>query len=401
MPGTHSHRPEARLPRLLVLLMAVSSGAVVANLYYNQPLLAAIARDLQVPEIRVGLIPTLTQAGYGLGLLLVVPLGDRAERRRLLVTMVLLAAIALALTAVVSAPPVLIGVSFLVGLFSVVPQLMVPFAATLAGPAERNRVVGSVMSGLILGVLLARTVSGIMGAHLGWRSVYWGAAVFMVILAALLWWGLPHSRPTAALRYHKLLASLPALLRDLPPVQEASITGALLFAGFSAFWTTLIFRLESPPFHLGAQAAGIFGLVGAAGACAATMSGRLAERLRPVRIVLAGLGMVLLSWIILWLGDGSLWWLAAGAILLDFGVQGAHVANQSRIFAMMPEARSRINTIYMVTFFIGGASGSYAAALIWSLHGWTGVCLFGMCLMVLGLAAQLTLARLRHETEPG
>lgn len=401
MPGTHSDRPEARLPRLLVLLMAVSSGAVVANLYYNQPLLAAIARDLQVPEIRVGLIPTLTQAGYGLGLLLVVPLGDRAERRRLLVTMVLLAAVALALTAVVSAPAVLIGVSFLVGLFSVVPQLMVPFAATLAGPAERNRVVGSVMSGLILGVLLARTVSGIMGAHLGWRSVYWGAAIFMVILAALLWRGLPHSRPTAALRYHKLLASLPALLRDLPPVQEASITGALLFAGFSAFWTTLIFRLESPPFLLGAQAAGIFGLVGAAGACAATMSGRLAERLRPVRIVLAGLGMVLLSWIILWLGDGSLWWLAAGAILLDFGVQGAHVANQSRIFAMMPEARSRINTIYMVTFFIGGASGSYAAALIWSLHGWTGVCLFGMCLMVLGLAAQLTLSRLRHATEPG
>ena len=396
MPGTHhSHQSEPRMPKLLVLLMAIAAGAVVANLYYNQPLLAAIAHDLRVSAIQVGLIPTLTQVGYGLGLLLIVPLGDLAERRRLLVTMVLLAALALALTATISSPPVLIGVSFLVGLFSIAPMLIVPFAATLAEPQERSRVVGSVMSGLLIGVLLARTASGLMGEHFGWRTVYCGAAIFMVVLAALLRFGLPYSRPAAVLKYQKLLTSLPALLRDLPPLQEAAVTGALLFAGFSAFWTTLVFRLGAPPFHLGAQAAGIFGLVGVAGACAAMISGRLADRIRPVRIVLAGLGMVLLSWIILWLGDGSLWCLAAGAILLDFGVQSTHVANQSRIFAMMPEARSRINTIYMVAFFIGGASGSYASALIWSLHGWTGVCLFGMALMVLGLAVQLTLARCR------
>lgn len=377
----------------LVLLMAVSSGAVVANLYYCQPLLAAMARDFRMTDAQAGLIPTFTQIGYGLGLLFITPLGDRAENRRLIVTMVLLAAAALALTALVQSAPIMIGVSLLIGLFSIVPQLIVPFAANLASPAERSRTVGIVMSGLIVGILLARTVSGLMGAHLGWRSVYVAAAVLMLILCVLLRVLLPTRFQAGAPPYLALLGSLPGLLRDLRPLQQAAVTGGLIFAAFSVFWTTLIFRLESPPFYLGSQAAGFFGLVGAAGASAATLSGRFADRIGAVRIILAGLALMFLSWSLLWIGTNSLWLLALGAVSLDFAAQGAHVANQSRIFTLLPEARNRINTIYIVSFFIGGASGSLGGAVLWSHLGWTGVCLLGSGLIALGLLIQYWMAR--------
>ncbi len=391
--ASDSPHSKAGMPGWLVFLLAAASGAVVANLYYNQPLLAAIAVDLKIPETRVGLIPTLAQIGYGLGLLFITPLGDRAERRRLIVVLTLLAAAALGLTAAVRSAPLVLGLSLLVGLCSVVPHVIVPFAATLAEPWERNRVVGTIMSGLLIGILLARTASGTIGACLGWRAVYWCAAALMLVFAALLRLFLPYSRPAQALGYHELLGSLPGLLRELQPLQEAALTGALMFGAFSVFWTTLAFHLEAPPFHLGAMATGIFGLVGVAGALAATLSGRLAGRLGPVRIVFAGLGLVLLSWVVLWLGGGSLHLMAAGAILLDFGAQGCHVANQARIFASRPEARSRINTVYMVSFFMGGAAGSLAGAFAWAGWGWTGVCLLGMILMASGLAAQALLAR--------
>jgi predicted MFS family arabinose efflux permease len=390
--GKHTKPSKTKISRSLVFLLAAASGAVVANLYYNQPLLAEIARELGAPESRIGLIPTMTQIGYGLGLLFFTPLGDRAEQRRLIVIMVLLAFAALALTAIVNSAPVLIGVSLLVGLFSIVPQLIVPFAANLAAPEERSKTVGSVMSGLIIGILLARTFSGFVGAHFGWRAVYVAAAILMLFLAFLLRLLLPVFRPVDPPRYKDLIFSLPDLLRRFPILQEAAITGALLFACFSAFWTTLIFRLEAPPFYLGSQAAGIFGLVGAAGASAAALSGRFADRMGAVRIVFLGLGLVLIAWIILLLGNGSLLFLALGAVVLDLGAQGAHIANQARIFALLPEARSRINTIYIVSFFIGGAFGSLTGAITWANFGWNGVCLFGIALMVLGIAVQSILA---------
>lgn len=383
----------AGISKMLVFLLAAASGAVVANLYYNQPLLAAIAHDLRVSESEAGLIPMMAQAGYGLSLLFIAPLGDIVERRRLIVTMVFFSAVVLALSAVSGAASVLIAVTLLVGLFSVVPQIIVPFAATLAGPSERSRVVGSVMSGLLIGILLARTASGILGEHLGWRAVYWAASLLMIVFTALLRFGLPYSRPQASMSYRELLGSLPALLKKITPLQEAAITGALLFAAFSAFWTTLVFRLEASPFHMGAEAAGMFGLVGAAGASAATLSGRYADRLGAFRIVIAGLSAVLCSWILLWIGSDSLWLIAAGAVLLDFGVQGAHVANQSRIFARFPEARSRINTVYMVSFFLGGALGSLSGGLAWAGAGWIGVCILGIGFMALGLLAECVYAR--------
>ena len=381
-----------RVPRSLVLLLAVASGAVVANLYYSQPLLAEIARGLHIGESQVGWIPALTQIGYGLGLLFLTPLGDRAERRRLIVTLVLLAACALALTGIAPSAAILLPMNLLTGLLSVVPQIIVPFIATLSGPKERSRNVGTVMSGLLIGVLLARTASGFIGEHLGWRAVYFCAAGVMVLLASLLRIMLPVSRPENGPSYLGLLASLPGLPGKLPALKEAALSGAFLFAAFSVFWTTLVFQLEALPAHLGAQAAGCFGLVGAAGALAASLSGRLADRLGPSRVVMAGCGLVLGSWVLMWLGSGALWVLVCGAALLDLGAQGAHVANQARIFAHMPEARSRINTVYMVSFFAGGAVGSLGGSYAWKEGGWPGVCLLGAVLMGFALLSGYVLS---------
>jgi predicted MFS family arabinose efflux permease len=393
MPENAFHSPTGGTPRSLVLLMAVASGAVVANLYYSQPLLAEIARSIHIGESQAGIIPALTQIGYGLGLLFLTPLGDQAERRRLIVTLVLLAATALALTGAAPSAAILLPLNLLVGLLSCVPQIIVPFIAALSAPVERSRNVGTVMSGLLIGILLARTVSGFIGEHLGWRTVYFSASVVMVLLAVLLRLMLPASRPENGPSYLRLLASLPELLRKLPVLQESALSGALLFAAFSVFWSTLVFRLEALPFHLGAQAAGLFGLAGAAGALAASLSGRLADRLGPSRIVMGGCGLVLFSWVLMWLGDGSLWALAFGAALLDLGIQGAHVANQARIFAHMPEARSRINTVYMTSFFAGGAIGSIAGSYAWREAGWLGVCLLGATLMGLALLSGFMFAR--------
>lgn len=379
--------------RSLILLLAAASGAVVANLYYSQPLLAEIGRSIRMEEARLGLIPALTQTGYGLGLLFITPLGDKVERRSLIASLTLLAAVALALTGAAPSAAILLPLNLLVGLLSVTPQVIVPFTASLSRPEERGRNVGTVMSGLLLGVLLSRTVSGFLGELFGWRAVYFAAAGSMAILAAVVRLGLPANRPESSPSYLALLASLPGLLRKLPALQEAALSGALLFAAFSVFWSTLVFRLEALPSHLGAQAAGLFGLVGAVGALAASLSGRLANRIGPVRIVLDGCALGLGSWAIMWLGGESLVTLACGAAILDLGVQGSHVANQSRIFAFMPEARSRINTVYMTFFFAGGAMGSTAGAHAWQEGGWAGVCLLGAGLMGFALLSGWALSR--------
>jgi len=387
MSASNPAATEPQVSRSLLALMAASSGAVVANLYYSQPLLAEIARDFSLTGAQVGLIPALTQIGYGLGLLLITPLGDRAERRRLIVVLTLLAALSLAVTGAVRSAVLLLGLNLLIGLLSVVPQVIVPLVATLSGPEERSKNVGTVMSGLLLGILLARTVSGCIGEYLGWRAVYFFAAALMLVFALLLRLMLPASRPENGPPYIELLTSLPGLLRELPVLREAAVSGALLFAAFSVFWSTLVFQLESLPANFGAQVAGGFGLVGAAGALAASFSGRMAPRLGARRLVAVGSGIVLASWLIMGLGGTSLVALACGAALLDLGVQGGHVANQTRIFALRPEARSRINTIYIVSFFVGGAGGSLAGTLAWHEGGWLGVCLLGSLLMAAALVA--------------
>jgi predicted MFS family arabinose efflux permease len=266
-------------------------------------------------------------------------------------------------------------------------HVIVPYAAHLAPPGQRGRVLGYVFSGLLLGILLARTLSGLAGAQFGWRAVFWAASCGMLVLAALIRSQLPPSVPEVRLPWMELIRSAVSLVRRHPELRESSFTGALLFAGFSAFWTTLVFRLGAPPFHYGSTAAGLFGLVGAAGALGAPLFGRAADQRGPSAAVFTALLTGLASFLVLGFGGGTLAGLIAGVVLLDLAVQAGHVSNQTRIYGLDASARSRLNMVYMVCYFAGGAAGSYAGALGWHLFGWWGVCAFGAGAMLLGIVA--------------
>jgi predicted MFS family arabinose efflux permease len=375
------------LPRRTVWVLAVGSGVAVANLYYAQPLLAKLAIDFDVQPSQMGLAATLSQIGYGLGLLFLVPLGDVLERRGLIVAM--LALVAMVLLGVAAAPsfPWFAAASLLLGLTTISPQLLVPLSASLAAPAERGRVVGTVMSGLLIGVLASRTYSGVVAAHLGWRAVYVIAAGLSLALAAVLRVLLPRSEPTAGhLSYAQLLSSLGGLVRDEPILRQSCLFGAVAFGAMSAFWNTMAFHLAGPPYDYGSDAVGLFGLVGAAGAAMASVAGRLADRFNPRRIIGAGLAVMAAAYALCWVGGDVLAWLVVGVVLLDLGAQAAHISNQARIFAIRPEARNRMNTVYMVSFFVGGATGSGLGAWAWGQWGWPGVCGVGVVLLGMGLA---------------
>jgi len=374
------------LDRRLVWMMAVACALSIANLYYVQPLLAEMGRSFRVSVNQIGFVATLMQLGFATGLLLVVPLGDRYNRRTLIVSMLGVVTLALILVALAPTITVLAVAGFVLGFATVVPQIIVPLAASLAAPFERGRVVGTVMSGLLIGILLARTVSGIIGAYLGWRAVYWSAAVIMIMLALALRFLLPGDQQRSTMSYGQLLRSLGSLIRTEPVLREAGVFYALSFGAFSAFWVTLTFFLQTPPYHYGSAVAGLFGLVGIAGVFSASFVGRLADRF-PVRYV-TGLALliVLFSFLCMWLTGHWLWGLVIGVILLDLGTQAAHVSNQTRIYSLNPDARNRLNTVYMVTGFIGGALGSYLGTWGWSLAGWNGLCTVGSLMLVAALA---------------
>jgi len=371
----------------LVALLAVAAAATVANLYYIQPLLPEVARGFGATPRAIGWVPVLTQAGYAVGLLLFIPLGDAVERRRLILSLVAASALALAATAAAPGPAWLAASSFLVGFFTVVPHVAVPLAAHLATPSERGRVIGLVMGGVLVGILLARTVSGFVGGALGWRAMYALAALFMVALGAALWRLLPESPPERAHRYSALLSSLLPLVRDERELREASIIGGMIFGAFSVFWTTLAFFLEGPPYHAGAEAAGLFGLVGVAGALAAPLVGRLSDRRGPRFTTGVALAVALASFGVFAALGRVLLGLIAGVVLLDVGVQSAHVSNLARIHALDPAARSRRNTVYMVSYFVGGALGTWLGVRAWTRAGWAGVSIAGAGFVVAALLA--------------
>ena len=364
--------------------MAVSTGVIVANIYYIQPLLADIARTFGLTVTTAGFIAMLTQVGTALGMLLFVPLGDTKERRSLITTLLIVAALALVLVATARNAVWLALACFLVGAMGSSVHLFLPFAAHLAAPEERGRVVGSIFSGILLGILLARTFSGTVGAHLGWRAVYGIASALTLSVAILVQFLLPRSKPVAELTYLSLLRSTVDLIRIHLELRESAFLGAALFCCFSAFWTTLVFLLETPPYHYGSQAAGLFGLVGAAGAAGAPLVGRFSDKHGPRFAVGAALLAVFASYLVLWGSGKTLVGLIVGVVLMDVGVQAGHVANQTRIYSLAPDSRSRLNMFYMVCYFVGGAAGSFLGAYAWRIHGWTGVCVF--CLGVLLIA---------------
>jgi predicted MFS family arabinose efflux permease len=381
-PPEPTHPPSRRL----IWLLTVATGASVANLYYNQPLLSDIARTFHASTRGAGTHATLTQAGYAVGLLLFVPLGDLVERRRLIVTLLCCVTGALLVAGTGRSLGVVIAASFAIGVTTVVPQLLLPFAAGLAPPAMRGRIVGHVVSGLLVGILAGRAVAGVVTDLAGWRTMFVGAGVAMLGLAVLLSRMLPAVAPAASVSYAALLRSLGTLFRSEPVIRDAALLGALTFAAFSAFWTTLAFRLQEPPLHSGSTVAGAFGLLGLVGAAVAPIAGRTADRQHPRRMVgLALLGNIV-AWIVLLLAGHTLWGIAVGVLLIDAATQAGQVSNQARVYALPAEAHSRFNTIYMVCYFIGGSAGSAVAVLAWDAYRWNGVCAIALGCLILAYA---------------
>jgi predicted MFS family arabinose efflux permease len=368
------------------MLLATIAGVSAANIYYNQPLLDDLRTTYAGDANWVGSVPAATQLGYAAGMLLLAPLGDRFDRRRLILLQIAGLMLALSVAALAPTLAILAVSSFAIGVLATIAQQAVPFAAELAPPAERGHAVGTVMSGLLLGILLARTAAGFIAQYLGWRMVFAASVVALLALAAVVIARLPKSRPTSTLSYGRLLSSMWQLARELPGLREASLTGAALFAAFSAFWSVLTLLLARAPFHLGPQAAGLFGIVGAAGALAAPVAGRFADKRGPRAVISLSIVLVALSFLIFGLSATSIAGLIVGVVVLDIGVQAAQISNQSRIYALKPEARSRVNTVFMVCYFIGGATGSALSALAWRRFGWTGVCAAGFAFALIAAA---------------
>ncbi|MDU1062520.1 MAG: MFS transporter [Leclercia adecarboxylata] len=369
----------------LILLMSVATGLAVASNYYAQPLLETIARNFSLSASSAGFIVTAAQLGYAVGLLFLVPLGDMFERRAMIVSMTLLAAGGMLITASSQSLAMMILGTALTGLFSVVAQILVPLAATLASPEKRGKVVGTIMSGLLLGILLARTVAGLLAGIGGWRTVYWVASVLMVVMALALWRGLPKVKSETHLNYPQLLGSVFSLFTHDKLLRTRALLGCFTFANFSILWTSMAFLLASPPFNYSEGMIGLFGLAGAAGALGARPAGGLADKGKSHLTTTVGLVMLLLSWAAIWYGHVSVLALIVGILVLDLTVQGVHITNQTVIYRVKPDARNRLTAGYMTSYFIGGAAGSLISAYAWQHAGWAGVCAVGTVMALVNL----------------
>ncbi|WP_368488685.1 MFS transporter [Clostridium sp. BJN0013] len=369
----------------LVWIMAIICGVTVANLYYNQPLLGDLSRSLNVPTKDIGLVSTFTQIGYGMGMFFIIPLGDIIERKGMILKLLLASAISLLLFASCKDAKVLIGCSFLVGFTTVIPQLIVPFAAELSSPEERGRVLGTVLSGLLAGILLARTISGFIGTFLGWRSMYYIATILMIILYVAVIKFLPKSQPLSKESYKNILISLKDIIKKEPLLREASLSGAMMFGAFSIFWTTIIFFLESPNYNMGSKAAGLFSLIGISGVIAAPIIGSFSDKKGTKFTVGISIFFAAAGFVIFFIFGHKIIGLIIGLILLDLGTQSGQVSNQTRVHSLSPEARNRLNTVFMVAYFIGGALGSFIGTYSWNLYGWTGVCISGLTFLFIAL----------------
>lgn len=375
------------LTKGLLLLLAVASGISVANLYYIQPLLADIAQEFQVTPGEMGRIATISQLGYTLGLFLFIPLGDILERKRLIFSLLGVVIIALAAAALSHSFLMLGAACFVFSLATVIPQVILPLTAQLADPQERGQAVGVVMSGLATGILLARTVSGIIGDNFGWRSVYWLAAGLMLALALVLKFYLPECKPAFSekLSYLRLLKTLWLYIRELKDLRKASLFGAMMFGSFNAFWSTFAFFLKEPPYGYTAQIIGLFGLIGIVGIFYTPLAGRVADKKNPWFVGIYSGWITLAAFLILWLLGYHLWGLILGVILLDIGTRGGQISNQATVYSLIPEARNRLNTIYMVSYFLGGSLGTFLGAAAWNTIQWDGVFLVGSLMVSIGM----------------
>lgn len=373
-----SHSDDGNLHMPLILLLAVGAGLSVASLYYSQPMLGILGADIGASDRAVGLIPTLTQLGYALGILFLAPLGDRHDRRNIIVVKAGLLVAALLMGGFAPSIGMLLVASLAIGLTATLAQDIVPAAATLAPDARRGKIVGIVMTGLLTGILLSRVVSGFVAEHFGWRAMFFAAALSIALIGIAAWRGIPKIKPTTALPYAALLRSLLALWQRHAALRHAALAQGFLAAGFSAFWSTLAVMLHNEPFHMGSAVAGAFGLAGAAGALAAPLAGHLADRRGPELVTRLGAGLTALSFAVMSCSPllsptAQLWLLGVGAVAFDLGVQTTLIAHQTIVYSIDPGARSRLNAVLFVGMFIGMASGSVLGSLLLAQWGWPAV----------------------------
>jgi predicted MFS family arabinose efflux permease len=378
--------PPKAMTRGLTFLFAVAAGTAVGNLYWAQPLLDFIARDLHASTASAGWLVTVTQIGYAAGVLLLVPLGDVLDRRRFIPVMMLCSAVALVLCALAPTMGVLLLAITALGVTTVSGQILTPLAGDLAGEAHRGRVVGTVVSGILTGILASRTISGLVAVAAGWRTIFALAAVVVVVMAILLYRAIPPLAPKTRMGYVSLIASVGAAVRRERVVRWTLVLAATGFATFTMFWTALTFLLSGPPFAYPVSVIGLFGLAGLVGAIAAQRAGRLHDRGWSLPATGALWALALLSFIIAAFAGRSVALILVVIVVLDVAVQGQGILNQSRVFAVSHEARSRLNTAYVTANFIGGALGSAAAAVLWSVGGWRAVSIAGIVLCCFALA---------------
>lgn len=361
-----------------VLFMAFCTGLIVANIYYCQPLVVLISKEFGVAESKAGIITFFTQLGYALGLLFFVPLGDMLEKRKHIVITTALAVCFLVMAALSVSLPMLCAASLLIGATSIVPQLILPLAAHWAPAHSRGKVIGIVMSGLLIGILLSRTISGLVGNWLGWRSMFWIAAAISAVLMVLMARLFPRTPSHFKGHYGTLMRSLVTLVKEQPVLREAAAINALTFSSFGLFWTTMVLHLSQPPFNYSAGTIGLFGLAAVLGALIAPVIGGKADRGNPRVAIGYGLSTVVFSYILFYFFGASVVGMVIGIILLDLGQQSVHVSNQTRVYALLPEARNRLNTVYMTLSFVGTALGSAIGLWVWDRYGWPGVCITGL-----------------------
>lgn len=381
------------LSKSLLWLMTIGAGLVVANNYYNQPLLGKIAKEFNISESTANNVAMLTQIGYALGLLLLIPLGDMFRRKKIIIADFALIILSLLTFSLSTNIYVMFAASFFIGFSSVIPQMFVPIAAQLSKPEEKGKNVGLVMSGLLVGILVSRVFSGIVGEILGWREVYYIAIAVVTLFGISIVLVLPNIKPTFNGTYSQLMQSLLLYVWTVPSLRLASLRGALGFGSFMAFWTTLTFHLERPPFLAGSDVAGMLGLVGVVGALAASLVGRMTDRINKNLLIIISVITMILSWLIFGIWGFSYAGLIIGIILLDVGLQSMHITNQTIVFSTHPEATNRLNTIYMVSYFIGGSLGTFISGKAWGAYGWQGSVGVGISFVAIALLAHLLLTR--------
>lgn len=389
---------ETALSGKIVFTLAAGAGLSVASIYYSQPMLSLMGQGMQATPSSVGMIPTLTQAGYALGILLLVPLGDRYDRRKIILLKSILLAIALLVCSIEPAINGLLVASLITGVAATMAQDIVPASAILAPTAQRGKTVGTVMTGLLVGILLSRVISGFVAEYLGWRVMYQLAAVSVALIGLALWRVLPRFTPASRLNYSSLLLSMYHLWQHYPTLRRAAIAQGLLSLAFSAFWSTLAIMLNDT-YHLGSAVAGAFGLAGAAGALAAPLAGAMADKTGPARVTQFGAALVMISFAAMFLlpllpAEGQLALIAVSAIGFDLGIQATLVAHQTLVYGLEPAARGRLNALLFTLVFIGMSAGAALGSLALEKGGWPAVVLLATVASAVSLTVRMLSRRL-------